>query len=147
MLINSAPGVRIVDTALEEIGTASGHFRLVISARPGTSMPSFGLDNLGSSRSARGRPMRPRPSTPMIARATRWRSILSPSPGDPRELRFARLSYDAPVGVDGLRLGASGLYSEVRPGDCRRLTADNTKTEAFELRGSIVPLMSQKSDA
>ena len=37
------------------------------------------------------------------------------------------------------------LYSEVRPGDIRRLYNDNTKTESFEIRGSIVPLQSQKS--
>ena len=69
---------------------------------------------------------------------------LATTPGDPRQLRFARLSYDTPLGVDGLRVGASGLYSEVWPGDWRRLFADNTKTEAFELRASIVPMMSQK---
>ena len=45
---------------------------------------------------------------------------------------------------DGLRIGASGLYSEVWPGDWRRLFADNTKTEAFEVRASIAPLQSQK---
>ena len=70
---------------------------------------------------------------------------LSTTPGDPRQLGFGRLSYDAPVGIDGVRVGASGLYSEVWPGDCRRLFSDNTKTEAFEVRGSIVPLQSQKS--
>lgn len=52
-----------------------------------------------------------------------------------------------PVGIDGLRIGASGLYSEVWPGDWRRLIADNTKTAAFELRASIIPLQSQKQTA
>jgi hypothetical protein len=46
---------------------------------------------------------------------------------------------------DGAQLGASALYSEVRPGDIRRLNNDVTKTESFEVRGSIVPLQSQKS--
>ena len=50
-----------------------------------------------------------------------------------------------PVGTDGARIGASGYYSEVRPGDYRRLFSDNIKTESFEIRGSIVPLQSQKS--
>ncbi len=58
---------------------------------------------------------------------------------------FARLSYDAPVGVDGVRLGASVLYSAVRPGDARRLDSDITTTEAFEVRASTVPFMSQWS--
>ena len=42
---------------------------------------------------------------------------LSTTPGDPRQLGFGRLSYEDPVGIDGVRIGASGLYSEVRPGD------------------------------
>ena len=50
-----------------------------------------------------------------------------------------------PVGTDGARIGASGYYSEVRPGDYRHLYSDNIKTESFEIRGSIVPLQSQKS--
>jgi hemolysin activation/secretion protein len=70
---------------------------------------------------------------------------LSTTPGDPRELAFGRLSYDVPVGADGMRIGASALYSEVRPGDFRRLYNDNTRTDAFEIRGSIVPLQSQRS--
>ena len=70
---------------------------------------------------------------------------LSTTPGDPRQLAFGRLSYDVPVGTDGARIGASGYYSEVRPGDFRHLYSDNIKTESFEIRGSIVPLQSQKS--
>ncbi len=77
--------------------------------------------------------------------AIRWRSNLSTTPGDPRQLAFGRLSYDAPVGADGSRIGASGYYSEVRPGDYRHLFNDNIKTELFEIRGSIVPLQSQRS--
>ncbi len=43
------PGVRIADTALEEIGTASGHFRLIVSLKTWHVYTSFGVDNLGSS--------------------------------------------------------------------------------------------------
>jgi hemolysin activation/secretion protein len=70
---------------------------------------------------------------------------LSTTPGDPRQLAFGRLSYDVPVGTDGARIGASGYYSEVWPGDYRHLYSDNVKTESFEIHGSIVPLQSQKS--
>ena len=70
---------------------------------------------------------------------------LSTTPGDPRQLAFGRISYDVPVGTDGLRVGASGLYSEVWPGDYRHAFSDNTRTEAFELRGSILPLQSQRA--
>ncbi len=70
---------------------------------------------------------------------------LSTTPGDPRQLAFGRLSYEVPVGTDGARIGASGFYSEVWPGDFRHLYNDNTKTQSFEFHGSIVPLQSQQS--
>ncbi|WOH75769.1 ShlB/FhaC/HecB family hemolysin secretion/activation protein [Bradyrhizobium sp. NDS-1] len=144
-LINGRPGTRITDTALEEIGGASGRFRLTVHLKTWHVFSSFGLDNLGSS-----------PVGPWQTYATgAFNSYLAPGDtlavnlstiaNDPRELGFARLSYDVPVGVDGVRLGASVLYSAVRPGDARRLDSDITTTEAFELRAGVVPLQSQSS--
>jgi len=144
MLVNMRPGVRIVDTQLDEIGTASGHFRLVISAQTWDIYAFAGLDNLGSSAVGPWQSYATAAYNSLIAPGDTLALNLATTPGDPRQLRFARLSYDTPIGVDGLRVGASGLYSEVWPGDWRRLFADNTKTEAFEVRASIAPLMSQK---
>lgn len=144
-LINGRPGVRITDTALEEIGGATGRFRLTVYLKTWHVFSSFGLDNLGSSS------VGPWPTYATGA----FNSYLTPGDtlavnlstiaNDPRELGFARLSYDAPVGVDGVRLGASVLYSAVRPGDARRLDSDITTTETFEVRASTVPFMSQSS--
>lgn len=145
MLINIRPGVRITDTQLEEIGTASGHFRLVLTAQVWHVYGFTGLDNLGSSAVGPWQGAATAAYNSMIAPGDTLALNLATTPGDPRQLRFARMSYDTPIGVDGLRIGASGLYSEVWPGDWRRLVADNTKTEAFELRASIAPLQSQKS--
>ena len=145
MLINTRPGVRITDTQLEEIGTASGHFRLVVSVKTWHVYVFAGIDNLGSSAVGPWQSYATAAYNSMIAPGDTLALNLATTPGDPRQLRFARLSYDTPIGVDGLRVGASGLYSEVWPGDWRRLYADNTKTEAFEIRASILPLQSQKS--
>jgi hemolysin activation/secretion protein len=145
LLINGRPGVRIQDTGLEEIGTASGRFRLTVFLKTWHIYTSFGVDNLGSSSVG-----------PWQSYATAaWNSYLAPgdslvlnistTPADPRQLAFGRLSYEVPVGTDGARIGASGFYSEVWPGDARHLINDNTKTESFEFHGSIVPLQSQKS--
>ena len=49
LLINGRPGVRIQDTGLEEIGTASGRFRLVVELKTWHLYTAFGVDNLGSS--------------------------------------------------------------------------------------------------
>ena len=62
MLINSRPGVRITDTQLEEIGTASGHFRLVVRCRPGMSTHISASTISARRRSGRGRAMRPPPT-------------------------------------------------------------------------------------
>jgi hemolysin activation/secretion protein len=145
LLINARPGVRITDTALEEIGAGSGRFRLVVYVKTWHIYMSFGLDNLGSSSVGPWQSYATGAFNSYLAPGDTLALNLSTTPGDPRELAFGRLSYDIPIGIDGMRVGASGLYSEVRPGDFRRLYGDVTKTESFELHGSLIPLQSQKS--
>jgi len=145
LLINGRPGVRIEDTALEEIGAASGHFRLIVSLKTWHLFSSVGVDNLGSSSVGPWQSYGTAAFNSYLAPGDSLVVNLSTTPGDPRQLAFGRLSYEAPVGTDGVRIGASGYYSEVRPGDFRRLFNDTIKTEWFEIRGSIVPLQSQKS--
>lgn len=144
-LINSRPGVRITDTALEEIGGTTGRFRLTVHLKTWHVFTSFGLDNLGSSSVGPWQAYATGAFNSYLAPGDTLAVNLSTIANDPRELGFARLSYDAPVGVDGVRLGASVLYSAVRPGDARRLDSDITTTEAFEVRASTVPFMSQWS--
>ena len=145
LLIDGRPGVRIVDTALEEIGDATGRFRLVVVLKAWHVYASFGLDNLGSSSVGPWQSYATAAFNSYVLPGDSLALNLSTTANDPRELVFGRLSYDVPVGTDGARIGASALYSEVRPGDERRLTNDTTRTEAFELRGSIVPLQSQRT--
>jgi len=144
-LINGRPGVRITDTALEEIGGATGRFRLTVYLKTWHVFTSFGLDNLGSSSVGPWQTYATGAFNSYLTPGDTLAVNLSTIANDPRELGFARLSYDAPVGVDGVRLGASVLYSAVRPGDARRLDSDITTTEAFEVRASTVPFMSQSS--
>lgn len=144
-LINGRPGVRITDTALEEIGGATGRFRLTVYLKTWHVFTSFGLDNLGSSSVGPWQTYATGAFNSYLTPGDTFAVNLSTIANDPRELGFARLSYDASVGVDGVRLGASVLYSAVRPGDARRLDSDITTTEAFEVRASTVPFMSQSS--
>jgi hemolysin activation/secretion protein len=145
VLINGRPGVRIADTALEEIGGATGHFRLIVGVKTWHIYTAFGLDNLGSSSVGPWQTYATGAFNSYLLPGDTLALNLSTTPGDPRELAFGRLSYDVPVGTDGIRIGASALYSEVRPGNFRRLYNDNTRTESFEFHGSIAPLQSQKS--
>jgi len=144
-LINGRPGIRITGTALEEIGGPTGRFRLTVYVKTWHIFTSFGLDNLGSSSVGPWQTYATGAFNSYLAPGDALAVTLSTIANDPRELGFARLSYDAPVGVDGVRLGASVLYSAVRPGDARRLDSDITTTEAFEVRASTVPFMSQWS--
>jgi hemolysin activation/secretion protein len=145
LLINGRSGVRITDTALEEIGEASGRFRLIVHLKTWHIYTSFGLDNLGSSSVGPWQSYATGAFNSYLAPGDTLAVNLSTTPGDVRELAFGRLSYDVPLGTDGARIGASALYSEVRPGDMRRLFNDITRTESFEFHASVVPLQSQRS--
>ncbi|MDI1263674.1 MAG: ShlB/FhaC/HecB family hemolysin secretion/activation protein [bacterium] len=145
LLINARPGVRIDDTALEEIGTASGRFCLSVTLKTWHFFTSFGVDNLGSSAVGPWQSYATAAFNSYLAPGDALVANLSTTPSDPRQLAFGRLSYDVPVGTDGARVGASGYYSEVRPGDYRHAFGDNTKTESFEIRGSVAPILSQRS--
>jgi hemolysin activation/secretion protein len=145
LLINGRPGVRITDSAIEEIGSLSGRFRLVVNLKTWHVYTAFGADNLGSASVGPWQTYAAGAFNSYLLPGDMLALNLSTIANDPRQLGFGRLSYDAPVGTDGMRLGASALYSEVRPGDFRRLFNDVTKTESFEARASFVPVQSLRS--
>jgi hemolysin activation/secretion protein len=144
LLINNLPGVRITDSSLEEIGGTSGHFRIIVQLRTWHVYAFAGLDNLGSSSVGPWQAYAIAAYNSLLRPGDTLAVNLASIANDPRQLGFGRLSYDTPVGTDGVRLGGSALYSEVRPGDFRRLYNDVTATEAFELHGSLVAIQSQR---
>ncbi len=145
ILVNNLPGVRIEDSSIEEIGRATGKFRLVVRLNTWRVFVGMATDNLGSAS------VGPWQSYATLALNSAFlpgdvlTTNYSTVPTDPRELSFGRLAYDAPIGADGVRVGASAILSEVRPGDIRRLSDDVTRTQSFEWRGSFVPWQSQLS--
>lgn len=48
MLVNDIPGIRVADTAFEEIGKISGKFRLVVWIKAWRIFTGFGFDNMGA---------------------------------------------------------------------------------------------------
>jgi hemolysin activation/secretion protein len=143
LLINARPGIRVADTALEEIGVGSGRFRLTVYVKTWQVYTSFGVDNLGSRAVGPWQTYATGAFNSYLLPGDSLVVNLSTTPADPRQLAFGRIGYDAPIGIDGIRAGGSALYSEVRPGDWRRDHSDVTKTESFELHASVVPLQSQ----
>ena len=140
LLANERSGVRVVDTALEEIGTATGTFRLVVFVKTWQVYSAFGIDNLGSSSVGPWQTYATGAFNSYLAPGDSVTLDLSTIPTDPRQLAFSRLSYDVPVGSDGFRLGASALYSDVRPGDGRSLYDDRVITQSFEIRSTFIPV-------
>jgi len=145
LLINGRPGVRIQESTLDEIGNASGQFRLTVSVKTSHVYTSFGIDNLGASAVGPWQSYATAAFNSYLTPGDTLAVNLSTTPGDPRQLAFGRLSYDTPIGNDGLRIGISGIFSDVWPGDYRHAFGDNTITEALQLRASMVPLQSQRS--
>jgi hemolysin activation/secretion protein len=145
LLANDTPGVRVADAAFEEIGKTSGKFRLIVSIQTWNVFAAFGFDNQASS--AVG---------PLEAFATTgFNSYFLPgdtlninastTPASMREFRYGQISYSAPVGTDGVRLGYNVLYSNVAPGDARQEVNDHTETVTYEAKGSFVPWEARKS--
>ena len=143
LLINGRAGVRITDSAIEEIGGTTGRFRLILQVQAWHVYGFAGVDNLGASTVGPWQSYATAAFNSYLTPGDTLAVNLSTTPGDVRELSFVRLSYDTPIGTDGARVGASALYSEVRPGDFRRLYNDDTVTERFEVHGSIAPIQTQ----
>jgi hemolysin activation/secretion protein len=143
LLAADRAGSRITKTDLDEIGTATGRFRLTVTAQTWHRYLGASTDNMGS------RAVGPWQS----ALAGALNSLLIPGdslsvsgsfvPGSPHELRAGRIGYDVPLGVDSLRLGLSASRSEIRVGDLRRFDRTIAQTDTFELRASYAPLITR----
>jgi len=145
LLINDRPGVRVIDIAIEEIGNATGRFRLVVHLKTWHVGGLIGLNNWGPPSVG---PWQVYSASAFNSTFTAGDSLglnLSTVPNDPRELRFGRMSYDLPIGLNGVRLGAGALYGDVWPGDSRKSLDDHTTTKTYEVRASIDPVLSRKS--
>jgi hemolysin activation/secretion protein len=143
LLANDIPGVRIADTALEEIGTTTGKFRLIVRVETWSIYVGLGLDNWGTF--AVG-PLQSYAATSFhsyLMPGDIYTINLSTVPDAKDDLRYGRAAYDVPVG-DGSRIGVSASHSSVRPDDSRRALDTRIVTHSYELRGSVVPIASRE---
>lgn len=139
LLLSDLPGLR-VQSAIEE-GTAAGTTDLVVQVTPGDRFTgSVELDNYGTKEVGRER----------LGGTVRWASPAGI--GDNLDLRalvssegmwFGRLSYEAPLGARGLRLGAgASRVSYELAGVFEPLDAVGT-ADIYDL-GLIYPLIRQR---
>jgi hemolysin activation/secretion protein len=145
LLVNDRPGARVTDVNLAEIGSATGKFRLIVTVETWRVYWTQGLDNYGTGSTG---PLQGYSSAAFNSYLLPGDSIAvaaSTVPDATEELRFGKAAYDAPIGLDGARMGFSAYQSTVRPGDDRRFFSNYTRTTGYELRGSIVPILSRES--
>jgi hemolysin activation/secretion protein len=145
LLVNNRPGVRITDSSLAEIGTASGNFRLTVTVETWRIFMTQSLDNWGAPPLGPAQAYSTSAFNSYLMSGDSLAVNLALTPDATPELRFARVSYDVPIGQDGARLGATAFYSEFWPSDERRLFDTRDQIQNYELRGSIVPLQSRAS--
>lgn len=145
LLVNDRPGVRVADVALEEIGQGSGHFRLIVTVGTWRVYAAQAIDHFASPTVGPWEAFSTTASNSSILPGDILAVNLSTVPDHVRELQFGRLSYDAPIGNNGVRVGASALYSDVWPGDARRLLNTHTLMETYEFHGTFVPLETRRS--
>lgn len=145
LIVNDISGIRVADTAIDEIGTASGRFRLIVKLKSWRLYASLGTDNAGTNAAGRWQAYSTTAFNSAIAPGDSLAVNLSTVPDATRELKYGRVAYDVPVGIDGAKVGASYSRSEAWPGDFRRTFEDRTVNQGYELRGSIVPLQTRKA--
>jgi hemolysin activation/secretion protein len=144
LLLNDRPGVRVKDTTLEEIGTGSGRFRLTVILESWSVFVSAGFDNGGSDAVGPWQAYFGAALNSLLIPGDTLALNLSSIPAATQELRYGRISYDAPIGSDGLRIGVAASRSVVWPGDRRRLDRTNSDAETLEARATIAPLQTQR---
>jgi hemolysin activation/secretion protein len=145
LLINDTPGHRVADTRIEEVGTASGKFLLVVQLETWPVSIAFGLDNFGVPSAGRLLTYFSGALSPSFKAGDSLRVSGSTVPDSPRELAFGQIWYDMPLANDGTRLGLSGSYGEVRPSDERRFRGVVDRSEIVELLLSRPALRTRRS--
>lgn len=143
LLLNERPGIKVVDTTLDETSPGSGRFRLGVKTESWRLYGAAAIDNMGSASSG------PWQSSGSVA----LNSMLMPGdsltvsgsfvPGSPREMRYGRIAYDLPLGSDSWRIGVSASHSENWPGDLRRYLRNRSQADTVEARVSYAPILSQ----
>jgi len=139
LLANDTPGARIADTAFEEIGRTSGKFRLIVWIQTWNVFAALGFDNQATSAVGPLEAFATTGFNSYFLPGDTFNLNASSTPASMQEFRYGQVSYSAPVGTDGTRLGFNVLYSNVAPGDARRQFNDHTETETYEVKASTVP--------
>jgi hemolysin activation/secretion protein len=143
--VNDTPGHRIADVALEEIGVATGRFRLIVYLETWRVLAGLGLDNRGIEAIGPFQSHFVSTFNSAFVPGDVIGGLFSTVPDSPRELTFGQLWYEAPVGLDGARFGLLAAYGEIWPSDERSLVGTRTRSTTIEARFTAVPLRTRRT--
>jgi hemolysin activation/secretion protein len=145
LLVNDTPGARVADVTIEEIGQATGRFRLTVYVETWRMWTGVDLDNRGPA--AIG-PLQTFLSTAFNSLAIGGETLivnLATTPDTARELRFGGVVLDVPIGSNGTRLGLTASYSDIWPDDFRRRLRERIETEYYAISGTVVSFRTRES--
>lgn len=143
LIISELPGLKIVDTGIEEISESSGNFRLTIKVDTWGIYASLGIDNSGTRAVGPFQSYASANFNSYLSAGDTLGLNISTVPNATRDLREGRISYDTPIGRDSFKLGANGSYSEVWPDDSRRAVETHITNQTYALRGSYSPVQTR----
>lgn len=145
LLASDIPGIRIADTGLEEIGTASGKFRLIVFVEAWRVYTTLGLDNRGTPAVGPLQGYFATAVNSLFQKSDTLAVNLATIPDATQENGYSRALYDMPLGNSGARLSASVSYGDVWPNDETRATNTHTATTTAALNATFVAWRSRES--
>jgi hemolysin activation/secretion protein len=145
LLASDIPGIRIADTGLEEIGTASGKFRLIVFVEAWRVFTTVSLDNRGTPAVGPLQGYLAASVNSLLQKSDMLAVNLATIPDATQENGFSRALYDMPLGNGGARLSASVSYGDIWPSDATRATNTHTATTIAALKATFVAWRSRDS--
>lgn len=145
LLVSDLPGIQIKDAAIKEMGTGSGHFRLIVTAQFSRVLASVDLDNRGSRQVGPWQSFNTVALNSVLRRGDTLVINGATVANDPRQLAYAGTIYEMPVGTDGARLGLRQTFSEGWPAGFQRSVDVRSRTQDYTLYGSVLPWRSRET--
>lgn len=145
LLLSDLPGIQIKDAAIKELGTGSGHFRLIVKAQFSRALASIDLDNRGSRQVGPWQSFNTVALNSVLRRGDTLIVNGATVANDPRQLSYIGTIYETPVGTNGVRLGLRQTFSEGWPAGLQRTVDVRTRTQDYMLYGSMLPWRSRET--
>ncbi len=123
LLINERPGVKVVDTTLDETVPGSGRFRLTVKVETWRLYGAAGLDNMGSVSSGPWQGSANLALNSLVLPGDSLSVSGSFVPGHPRELRYGRLAYELPLAPTAGRSASPPRTARSGRGTCAAMSA------------------------